>query len=232
MTFTRSLLVAGIITAAAVAPYGATSSQSDLRSPASSTPSLAAPTIAAVVDDRVANQLCELETSPPPTGDEQDAQAPQDAAPDGGGVPDEAPLNVEWVTAAEASDSPKPDFYHVSQSKGCPSCVIADRLLVNPTLAGELAAFDCVLVVDSYAKPQWAKWMEFYGIRAVPTDVFVSADRKRWAKYEGVPDGETDAVKAVNYGVRVADALSSIAPPQKSVVTSRGPIKKLVEVLR
>lgn len=89
------------------------------------------------------------------------------------------PTAIKWVSEKEAKASPKPDWYHVTRSKGCPHCVIADGFLATPMLVGASQDFDCVKIVDP--DPQ-GEWVRYYAIRYYPSDRFVRAD-SHWPFY-------------------------------------------------
>lgn len=114
---------------------------------------------------------------------------------------------ILWVTPAEAKESTKPDWFHVTRTKGCAACVVADRMLSNFVSAGASEVFDCVKVVDPAGDH---KWMAYWKIKGTPTDLFVRADGQAFVKYVGPPVDENGHGFPAAYALRFRDAVKSL----------------------
>ncbi len=114
--------------------------------------------------------------------------------------------SIQYVSDGRALDlqskDGKPIWYHVTQTRNCAPCVVANRILANPLLVEASGDFHCVLIRDARADHPW---MVFWGIHVTPTDLFVSLIPNKHALYEGIPaEGGTFGV--ASYLLRLHEA--------------------------
>lgn len=95
-------------------------------------------------------------------------QATAPAEPEGGEY--SPPQQVSWVSEAEAKASGKNILYFVTRTKGCEPCRRTKEMFGNPMSVEAMSRFACVLIED---QPSTHPWMRHYGIKTVPTMVFV-----------------------------------------------------------
>lgn len=71
------------------------------------------------------------------------------------------PLQVEWVSEAEAKASGKPVLYLATLTKNCAPCKRLKEMLDNPISAEAMSHFACVLIKDPPANHLWvAHWQK------------------------------------------------------------------------
>ncbi len=121
---------------------------------------------------------------------------------------DMADDTINWLTDPEARETGKPIWYHVTDSTDCPWCVKADAAFTSPEVVAASQNFACVLI-DRNCKDQTAyrKWLNHYGVvgkrERYPTDVFLTANFKRFAKVNNwTPDYPDRLRLATNWATR------------------------------
>lgn len=99
------------------------------------------------------------------------------------------PLQVEWVSEAEAKASGKPVLYLATLTKGCVPCANLKALLANPASIEAMNRFACVLIEDPSANHPWVRHYERVtaGQFAFPAMVFAKEGQKSQVQV-GAPD--------------------------------------------
>jgi hypothetical protein len=106
--------------------------------------------------------------------------------------------SIEWVSEKEAKASPKPDWYHVTQSKNCYHCKIADTFLATPMMVAASQDFDCIKIVDPDPKGEWCR---YYRITLFPSDRFTAPGRQTWV-INGRVDSTADYLGQLNMALK------------------------------